>query len=155
MIKIKLVIVLFSLFAFFTAQSQDKKPEYKVACIGFYNVENLYDTLDQENVQDEEFLPKGKKNYTSAVYHDKLNKLSDVISQLGKEAGEQSHAQALSRDAGSAGRLGGLCQAILAPLPGTPARRCAKAHPYLVDDLPEHQGHCRPPRCGWRAQAQG
>jgi hypothetical protein len=77
-------IAIFAIFAQFLF-AQDKKVEYKVAAIGFYNVENLYDTLDQENVQDEEFLPRGKKNYTSKIYHDKLDHLADVISRLGKE----------------------------------------------------------------------
>jgi Endonuclease/Exonuclease/phosphatase family len=81
----KIILLAIALFSFVSLQAQDKKAEYKVAAIGFYNCENLYDTLDQENVKDEEFLPRGKKNYTSAVYLDKLNHLSDVISQLGKE----------------------------------------------------------------------
>jgi Endonuclease/Exonuclease/phosphatase family len=79
-------IVVICFYAVTFLQAQDtKKTEYKVAAIGFYNVENLYDTLDQEGVEDSEFLPGGKKNYTSAVYHDKLDHLADVISQLGKE----------------------------------------------------------------------
>ena len=81
----KIIVLAMSLFSFVTLQAQDKKIEYKVAAIGFYNCENLYDTLDQENVRDEEFLPGGRKNYTSVVYNDKLDHLSDVISQLGKE----------------------------------------------------------------------
>jgi hypothetical protein len=85
--KKEIYLIALSFLSIFTVKAQDTKAkiEYKVVGIGFYNVENLYDTLDQENVQDEEFLPKGKKNYTSAVYQDKLSKLSDVISQLGKE----------------------------------------------------------------------
>ena len=81
----KIILLAVALFSFASLQAQEKKIEYKVAAIGFYNCENLYDTLDQENVKDEEFLPRGKKNYTPAVYLDKLGKLSDVISQLGKE----------------------------------------------------------------------
>jgi endonuclease/exonuclease/phosphatase family metal-dependent hydrolase len=62
-----------------------KTAQYKIACIGFYNLENLFDTEDDTTINDEEFLPAGTKLYTEAVYRDKLLNLSEVISQLGKE----------------------------------------------------------------------
>jgi hypothetical protein len=31
-------------------------------CIAFYNVENLFDTLDAPGIDDAEFLPQGKKS---------------------------------------------------------------------------------------------
>jgi len=46
----------------------------------FYNVENLFDTIDDPLTRDEEFLPKGKKAWTQERYLDKLDKLSKVIS---------------------------------------------------------------------------
>ncbi len=64
-----------------TAQTKSAK----AACIGFYNIENLYDTEDDSLTVDEEFLPTGKKNYTQELYKDKLGHLSEVISRLGKE----------------------------------------------------------------------
>ncbi len=63
-----------------------QKKEYKSAIIAFYNLENLFDTLDNPNINDEEFLPKGVRNYNSAIYFDKLNRLATVISQIGVEA---------------------------------------------------------------------
>lgn len=57
--------------------------EYTVACIAFYNLENLFDTLDTEGVNDFEFTPEGPNVYNSAVYYDKLSKLSKVISEIG------------------------------------------------------------------------
>ncbi len=62
-----------------------QKQEYKTAIIAFYNLENLYDTIDNPNVNDEEFLPNGPRNYTGKIYWDKLNKLSTVISQIGAD----------------------------------------------------------------------
>ncbi len=56
---------------------------YRIALVGFYNLENLFDTLDGPN-NDEEFLPRGAKQYTGAVYWDKLDKLVRVISGIGK-----------------------------------------------------------------------
>ena len=50
--------------------------------IGFYNLENLFDTINQPYVIDEEFTPQGVKRYTGEVYYDKLTKLSRVISEM-------------------------------------------------------------------------
>lgn len=63
--------------------AQDQK--YKVAIVGFYNLENLYDTINNPMVNDEEFLPSSARNYNTAVYFDKLDRLADVISQLGSD----------------------------------------------------------------------
>jgi hypothetical protein len=68
----------------FYAAAQEKK--YKVAIVGFYNLENLYDTIDDPSKDDAEFLPGGSYRYTGAVYKDKLNHLSDVISLIGTDA---------------------------------------------------------------------
>lgn len=77
---------LFSLFIIvvYNVSAQSKK-EYSIAAIGFYNFENLYDTVDDPITSDEEFLPDGKKKYTEEVYREKLKHLSEVISKLGTE----------------------------------------------------------------------
>lgn len=62
-----------------------QKKDYKAAIIAFYNLENLYDTVDNTLTNDEEFLPKGVRNYNTAIYLDKLGKLATVISQIGTE----------------------------------------------------------------------
>ncbi len=63
-------------------QSQDDK--YQVLAIGFYNLENLFDTLDTENVDDHEFTPEGPKAWNSAKYREKIANMASVISQIGK-----------------------------------------------------------------------
>jgi hypothetical protein len=65
-----------------TVQAQGK-PSYKIACIGFYNFENLFDTLDTPDKSDTEFTPNGEMHYNTFIYTDKLAKLSDVVSQMG------------------------------------------------------------------------
>ncbi len=62
-----------------------QKQSYKVTVVAFYNLENFYDTIDDFNVQDEEFTPKGEKNYNSSIYKDKVTKLATVVSQIGDE----------------------------------------------------------------------
>lgn len=59
--------------------------KYKVSLIGFYNLENLYDTVNNPLVNDEEFLPSSVRNYNTSIYLDKLSRLSSVISQMGTE----------------------------------------------------------------------
>ncbi len=59
--------------------------QYKVAAVGFYNVENLFDTEDDPAINDEEFLPEGPRKWTPAVYRDKLGNLARVISELGTD----------------------------------------------------------------------
>lgn len=47
--------------------------------IAFYNVENLFDTVDDPATPDEEFLPSSKKNWTQERYQTKLEHLAKVI----------------------------------------------------------------------------
>ena len=75
------------LFAVFIISNQMKaqQHQYKVANIGFYNLENLYDTINDPTKDDEEFLPESLRQYNSSIYWDKLDRLSDVISQMGTD----------------------------------------------------------------------
>lgn len=57
----------------------------KVAVIGFYNVENLFDTIDNPYTNDQEFLPDGANAWNSEKYNKKLLNMSEVISQIGDE----------------------------------------------------------------------
>lgn len=65
--------------------SWGQKQAYKVAIIGFYNLENLFDTIDNPMVDDNEFSPNGPRRYNGEIYKDKLTKLATVISQMGTE----------------------------------------------------------------------
>ena len=55
-----LLLLSFSMFA--------QKKDYKPIIVGFYNLENLFDTLDNPNVNDDEFTPKGFRNYNGNIY---------------------------------------------------------------------------------------
>lgn len=56
---------------------------YQVAGVGFYNLENLFDTINDPKISDEEFLPQGDKKYTNKIFQHKLGQLSSVISEVG------------------------------------------------------------------------
>lgn len=51
--------------------------------IMFYNVENLFDTEDDPNTQDDEFLPAGERRWTGYRLHVKLNNIAKVIVNTG------------------------------------------------------------------------
>lgn len=59
--------------------------EVRVGCIGFYNLENLFDTLDTPNVRDTEFTPDGPRLWNTTLYQEKLGNLARVINDMGTE----------------------------------------------------------------------
>ena len=63
-----------------------QQKQYKVACVGFYNVENLFDTINDPNIKlNIEFSPESDKHYDSYKYYKHLDNLADAISQIGTE----------------------------------------------------------------------
>ncbi|HRG91139.1 MAG TPA: endonuclease/exonuclease/phosphatase [Chitinophagales bacterium] len=78
----KLLIVLLTILALH-ATAQEKK--YKVGVVAFYNLENLFDTLNDPNKNDDDFTPAGANGYTAKVYEDKIRKLTEVLSQIGTD----------------------------------------------------------------------
>lgn len=68
-----------------TIYAQPQKA-YNVACIGFYNLENLFDTINNKELfLSEEFTPESEKQWTSQRYHEKLNHMAEVISKIGTD----------------------------------------------------------------------
>ncbi len=79
--RIKSLFALFIVFfAISSANAQAKK--YIVHTVAFYNFENLFDTINGPNI-DEEWLPNGVQNWTSAKYKQKLHNLAKVLSEIG------------------------------------------------------------------------
>lgn len=80
----KTILLLFVLIAFFFGvQAQEKS--YNVTCVAFYNLENLFDTINDPDKNDEEFLPEGANRWTSQKYAEKLSNMATVITQIGDE----------------------------------------------------------------------
>ncbi len=82
--KITLIFITLSFLILREAMAQDKE-EYKLACIGFYNVENLFDTINDPKTNDEEYLPDGANAWTNKRFSEKLENMAHVISLLGTE----------------------------------------------------------------------
>lgn len=78
----KLIIVVIA-FLGFTEISSAQEKNYNVVCIGFYNLENLFDTINNVELRNStEFTPEGKNQWTSKRYHEKLGNMAYVISQI-------------------------------------------------------------------------
>lgn len=63
---------------------------YNAYAVGFYNLENLFDTLhtlapDGEDKNDYEYLPDGKNKWNRMKYEAKLKNMSTVLSQMGTD----------------------------------------------------------------------
>lgn len=52
--------------------------------VGFYNCENFYDTINQMNVMDEDYLPNSAKKYNESAFAIKSQHIAQVIYGLGK-----------------------------------------------------------------------
>jgi len=77
----RIILLIFGLLtvSFMCAQRTHNK-----AVIGFYNVENLFDTIDDPIKDDEQFLPDNDYRWNTERYNAKLRSLSLVISELAK-----------------------------------------------------------------------
>jgi len=85
-------IFLTSLFlcSLFTGFSQEKT--YSIRTLAFYNLENLFDTINDPTKNDEASPMMELKGNKSKVYWDKIDKLGKVISLLGVDKAKNSPA---------------------------------------------------------------
>jgi len=59
--------------------------EYYVKTVAFYNVENLFDTINDPLTFDDERTPQGSFSWTKERYEKKVGNIAKVISQIGLE----------------------------------------------------------------------
>jgi hypothetical protein len=64
-----------------TASAQQKK--YAIHTVAFYNIENLYDTINDANTRDDDWV------YSSSYYRKKISNIARVLSKIG--TGENSN----------------------------------------------------------------
>ena len=82
--KASIIVLLLAISLSLTLQAQN---EHRKAIVGFYNLENLFDTINDPNKNDEQFLPDGDYRWTSERYFAKLDRLSEVINEMAKMDG--------------------------------------------------------------------
>jgi len=79
-----LLIVIASIYLGISTGCTQEVKYKKNILIVHYNVENLFDTIDDPHKNDNEFLPEGRKQWSSKRYNDKLKKTAYVISHIDK-----------------------------------------------------------------------
>ena len=85
-------ILLFSIIIITACNSQKNGKEYNIRTIAFYNLENLFDTINDVTKNDEASPIMELKSNKSKVYWDKIEKLSSTIAQIGLDKSNTSPA---------------------------------------------------------------
>jgi len=88
--RIEKLFLALVLFISFNSYSQEKS--FEIRTVAFYNVENLFDTINDPKKFDDDRTPDGKDKYTSKTYWDKIDNLSRVLSEIGTEESKESPA---------------------------------------------------------------
>jgi len=87
--KINYLIVVFLFFAFVNANAQEKR-KFKVHTVAFYNVENLFDTINNPNKFDEA-SPIMELNFNRGdIYKKKVQNMARVISEIGADVSKNA-----------------------------------------------------------------
>ena len=81
----KRFLTLSMILLFGATLSLGAKPQTHV--IGFYNLENLFDTYHDEGKNDYEYLPDGANQWTEAKYQKKLRNMAHVIAEMKRDNG--------------------------------------------------------------------
>ena len=82
-ILIVLFLAIFSVFHQQKINAQGK--QLKVVSVAFYNLENLFDTIDTPYKNDLEYTPQGSNKWDTKKYTTKLERMSEVIAQIGAD----------------------------------------------------------------------
>ncbi|WP_241077738.1 endonuclease/exonuclease/phosphatase family protein [Flavimarina sp. Hel_I_48] len=87
--KVFLIVFIFNSFQAILGQ---KKEDFKVVTVAFYNLENLFDTLNDPITFDDDRTPDGKDHWTEEIYQEKLKNMAFVINKIGAEVAQTSPA---------------------------------------------------------------
>lgn len=75
---VQLIILLF----FISSCKAENSSSSDTIFVAFWNVENLFDTIDDPNKEDEEFLPSGVKQWTEERLDKKMHNLARVLRMM-------------------------------------------------------------------------
>lgn len=78
-----LALTLMAVAIAFAATAQEKK--YEVYSVCFYNLENLFDTINNNGKYDLEFSPQGSRQWNGDKYRSKLKNIARAISNMSTE----------------------------------------------------------------------
>lgn len=74
---------LFVTFFTFSGVLAQEAKTYKIRTVAFYNLENLFDTVNDSLTFDDDRTPDGKDNWTIERYNHKIYNMSKVLSEIG------------------------------------------------------------------------
>ena len=77
--------ILIALLAVLVAGPFASAQKHEAHIIGFYNLENLFDTFHDEGKNDYQYLPDGENAWTDAKYQKKLYNMAHVIAAMKKD----------------------------------------------------------------------
>ncbi|MBB1149143.1 MULTISPECIES: endonuclease/exonuclease/phosphatase family protein [unclassified Myroides] len=80
---LKTTIFVLGLLSGTTSVAQQK--QYQIRTIAFYNCENLFDTLRDPKIYDEEWTPTGARGWTKEKYEQKIANIARVLAEIGRE----------------------------------------------------------------------
>ena len=81
----KLLSLLAVMFLAGTLNAQAQEKKFSVYAIGFYNLENLFDTCHDAGKNDYEYLPDGRNKWSGLKYTSKLRNMARVLSEMGTD----------------------------------------------------------------------
>tara|TARA_B100000768_G_scaffold23128_1_gene20733 strand:+ start:1402 stop:2445 length:1044 start_codon:yes stop_codon:yes gene_type:complete len=96
--KIKLFLLSLFLSSNFLFSQTNSNKQFLVNTIAFYNVENLFDTINDPKTRDDDRTPNGRDKWTNIIYQKKLKNIAKVIADIGSDL------------TGSAPSIVGLCE---------------------------------------------
>ncbi|MCR4851971.1 MAG: endonuclease/exonuclease/phosphatase family protein [Prevotella sp.] len=79
------ILLAFTLFCALMVSAQNSGRKYSAYAVGFYNLENLFDTCHDEGKNDYEYLPTGTYRWNARKYEHKLRNMSKVLSEMGTD----------------------------------------------------------------------
>lgn len=80
------------MITFYNTFSQEKGKQYQIRTIAFYNLENLFDTINDVTINDEASPIMELKSNKSKVYWQKIDNMASVIAQIGVDKANTSPA---------------------------------------------------------------
>ena len=82
--------IIISLFVAEFVSAQQR--QFKIHTVAFYNVENLFDTINDPGASDDDFLPWGREAWTGDKYKKKLANIATALSGIGADESRQPPA---------------------------------------------------------------
>ncbi len=78
------LVVIFIVLVLISCSTQKFKNEKNLTIV-FYNVENLFDTINEPGKSDEEFTPEGQDHWTEERYNKKIDDIAKVLSSINEK----------------------------------------------------------------------